>query len=122
TAYDYAPATSEYYWYPGEEVTLTYEIVRPGYVALTVSGAGKHFEFEPYASASVNLAGRQFMKWVVSLDQSGREGQGPVPTTYRVEGAHVRDVTLFTPDGTAVPLTEEHVNKPRTCIFPEPSP
>lgn len=122
TAYEYAPATAEYYWYPGEEVTLTYEIVEPGYVKLAVSGAGKHFEFEPLATAGMNLEGRQFMKWVVSLDQSGREGKGPVPTTYRVEGAHVRDVTLWRPDGTAVPLTEEYVNKPRTCIFPEPSP
>lgn len=122
TAYEYAPATAEFYWYPGEEVTLTYEIVRPGYVALTVSGAGKHYEFEPLPATGFNLEGRQFMKWVVSLDQSGREGKGPVPTTYRVEGAHVRDVTLWRPDGTAVPLTEEYVNKPRTCIFPEPSP
>ncbi len=122
TAYEYAPAEPQYYWYPGEDVTLTYEIVRPGYVKLTVSGAGKHFEFEPLPSAGMNLEGRQFMKWVVSLDQSGREGLGPVPTTYRIEGAHVRDVILWRPDGTAVPLSEEYVNKPRTCIFPEPSP
>lgn len=122
TAYEYAPAVPEYYWYPGEDVTLTYEIVKPGYVKLTVSGAGKHFAFDPMPSAGVNLEGRQFLKWVVSLDQSGREGKGPVPTRFRVEGVHVRDVILWRPDGTAVPLTEQYVHKPRTCIFPEPSP
>ena len=76
TAYEYAPAEPQYYWYPGEDVTLTYEIVRPGYVKLTVSGAGKHYEFEPLPSAGMNL--RTAVHEVgLSLDQSGRKGSAP---------------------------------------------
>lgn len=116
------PATADYYWYPGEEVTLTFEVVRPGWVTLSVSGAGKSYAFDPVQANGFNLDGNQLLKWVASLDQSGREGKGPVPTNAKVEGTHIRDVTLWTPEGVAIKLSEEHVHKPRTCIMPSADP
>lgn len=120
--YQNAPAVADYYWYPGEEVTLTFEVVRDGWVSLTVEGAGKSYTFEPVRANGFNVQGNQLLKWVASLDQSGREGKGPLPTRARVEGTHIRNVTLWTPDAEAVPLTEELVYKPRTCTMPNTDP
>lgn len=121
-AYINAPAVADYYWYPGEEVTLTFRVVEDGWVTLSVEGAGKSFTFDPVRANGFNLRGEQLLKWVVSLDQSGRERLGPLPTRARVEGAHVRDVRLWTPEGEMVVLTDALVHKPRTCIMPGPEP
>lgn len=121
--YRNAPAVADFYWYPGEVVTMTFEVISPNKILLTVKGAGKEHVFGPLQAYGFNTQGKnQNLKWVVSLDQSGRELKGPVPTLARVIGAHVRDVTVWDEQGNAYPLTPELVFKPRTCIMPDPSP
>lgn len=42
--YSNAPAEDKYYWYPGEEVNISIQIVENGKLKFIVEGAGKRFE------------------------------------------------------------------------------
>src|SRR5699024_2310862 len=39
-----APASPEYYWYPGEKVTMSLKVITNGKIELIVEGAGKKYE------------------------------------------------------------------------------
>ena len=120
SGYVYAPAIPDYYWYPGDEVTLHFEVVGQDRVMLEVSGAGKRFLLGPVPATGFNRQGaNQALKWAVSLDQAGREGMGPVPTRARMENVQVRDVAVWNADGQLFPLTPNLVDKPLTCLMPD---
>lgn len=77
--YENAPAEARYYWYPGEEVTMSVKIVDNGILRLTVEGAGKKFE-KDFEAGGYTFAGKGEFKRVNAIDQVANEGK-PVQFT-----------------------------------------
>ena len=90
----YAPAKKEYYWYPGEKVEMSVEVVKDGLVKISVKGAGKHFE-ETYECAGYTLDGIGDFKRVNAIDQVRNEGKPAQPTKTVVSNAKWDYTTLI---------------------------
>jgi hypothetical protein len=72
--YENAPAQAEYYWYPGETVNISLEVVENGKVKFTIEGAGKKFE-TTFACAGYTLTNKGEFKRVNAIDQVSNEGK-----------------------------------------------
>ncbi len=90
----YAPAKKEFYWYPGEKVEMSVEVVKDGLVKISVKGAGKHFE-ETYECAGYTLNGIGDFKRVNAIDQVRNEGKPAQPTQTKVSDAKWSYTTLI---------------------------
>lgn len=77
--YQNAPAQDEYYWYPGEKVLMTLEIVGQGILKFAIQGNGKKYE-ATFESAGYTLGGLGEFKRVNAIDQVANEGK-PVQAT-----------------------------------------
>ncbi|WP_187774938.1 hypothetical protein [Pedobacter sp. BS3] len=93
-AYQNAPAQSDYYWYPGDEVTLSVRVVADGKIRFTIDGAGKHFETD-FDCAGFRLNSMGEFKRVNAIDQVANEGKPAQPTKTRVEHAVWKATNLF---------------------------
>lgn len=98
TSWNNAPATKEYYWYPGEKIVMRVEVVAKGQLKLTIEDATPN----PDRSFSVEFPASQFgrgnlqqFKRVNAIDQLGNEGKPVQPTKARVEGAIWEEVYLL---------------------------
>lgn len=92
--YSNAPAEEKYYWYPGETVTISVQVVADGKVRFTVEGAGKKFETD-YDCAGYKKGYRGEFKRVNAIDQVANEGKPAQPTKTKVEGAQWAETYLF---------------------------
>ncbi|MGJ1409617.1 hypothetical protein ACR78Z_08085 [Sphingobacterium thalpophilum] len=77
--YQNAPAEANYYWYPGEKITMTLEIAGPGKLKFSIQGAGKKYE-SIFESAGYTLGALGEFKRVNAIDQVANEGK-PVQLT-----------------------------------------
>jgi hypothetical protein len=98
TSWNNAPATKEYYWYPGERILMRVEVAGSGLLRLTVEDATPN----PEKSFSVEFAASQFgvgfpqqFKRVNAIDQLGNEGRPVQPTRAKVVGAIWEEVYLL---------------------------
>ncbi|WP_241788858.1 hypothetical protein [Sphingobacterium rhinopitheci] len=82
----YAPASKEFYWYPGENVEMSIEVIKDGLVRFIVKGAGKYYEGD-FECAGYTLSGIADFKRVNAIDQVRNEGKPAQPTKTKVEGA-----------------------------------
>ncbi|MBW1654103.1 hypothetical protein [Flavobacterium quisquiliarum] len=89
-----APAEARYYWYPGETVTMSVQLVESKKLKLIVEGAGKKYEqilevdgYDPAVMAQY--------KRVNAIDQVANEGKPAQPTTAKVTGAKWSETFLF---------------------------
>ncbi|MFA4869853.1 MAG: hypothetical protein WC623_16755 [Pedobacter sp.] len=89
-----APASKEYYWYPGEEIKMSVRVVSDGKLRFTVEGAGKHFEAD-FESDGYKMNGIGEFKRVNAIDQVRNEGKAAQPTKTRVENAVWKETNLF---------------------------
>jgi len=89
-----APAQEEFYWYPGEEVKMSLQVVAEGKLRFIVEGAGKHFQAD-FESDGYHMNGIGEFKRVNAIDQVGNEGKAAQPTTTKVEGATWKKTNLF---------------------------
>lgn len=89
-----APAKKEYYWYPGETVNMSLQVVGNGKLKFVVEGAGKHFEAE-FESDGYSMNGIGEFKRVNAIDQVGNEGKAAQPTKTRVENSTWKETKLF---------------------------
>lgn len=89
-----APATPEYYWYPGEEVRMSVKIISPGMVELTIQGAGKEY-IDSFESAGYKAGAMGEFKRVNAIDQVGNEGKDVQPTKTKVLGAIWKETNLY---------------------------
>gem|GEM_PF-367430 len=105
--YENAPAQKEYYWYPGEEVTMSVQIVQSGKIRFIVEGAGKRFERDFDCAAFVRGAKGDF-KRVNAIDQVSNEGKPAQATKTRVEGAVWKETNLFRLQGTELVKVPVH--------------
>lgn len=89
-----APAQKEFYWYPGEEVQMSLQVVAEGKLRFVVKGAGKYFQAD-FESDGYHMNGIGEFKRVNAIDQVGNEGKAAQPTTTKVEGATWKKTNLF---------------------------
>lgn len=75
-----APNSSNYYWYSGDTITMTMQIVANGIVRFTVEGAGKKYVSADYACNGYMLGAKVEFKRVNAIDQVSNEGK-PVQAT-----------------------------------------
>jgi len=92
--YQNAPATSNYYWYPGETISISIQVIEPKKIKFIVEGAGKKYEeiFEADGYQKEIMAN---YKRVNAIDQVANEGKPVQPTTAKVTGAKWLEVYLF---------------------------
>lgn len=90
----YAPARKEFYWYPGEKVEISIEVIKDGLVKFIVKGAGKYYEGD-FECAGYTLNGISDFKRVNAIDQVRNEGKSAQPTKTKVEGAKWDYTTLI---------------------------
>lgn len=81
--YQNAPAQDNYYWYPGEKVLMSLEIVSPGILKFSIEGAGKKYE-ATFESAGYTLGAVGEFKRVNAIDQVANEGKPAQATKTKV--------------------------------------
>ena len=89
-----APATKEYYWYPGEEVKMSLRVVKDGKLRILVEGAGKRYEAD-FEADGYQMNGIGEFKRVNAIDQVRNEGKPAQPTLTRVENAVWKETVFF---------------------------
>lgn len=92
--YENAPASSEYYWYPGEEVEMSVQVTADKKIKFIVEGAGKRFErdFDADGYKPGNIG--EF-KRVNAIDQVSNEGKPVQATKTKVEDSQWKETYLF---------------------------
>ena len=91
--YQNAPAEAAYYWYPGEKVKMSVEVVSEGQLKFVVDGAGKRYE-TVFESAGYSLNGIGEFKRVNAIDQVSNEGKPAQATKTTVTGSVWDHTTL----------------------------
>jgi len=92
--YENAPATSDYYWYPGEEVTMSVQVLENKKIKFIVEGAGKRFE-KDFDADGYSTSGVGEFKRVNAIDQVANEGKPVQATNTKVENAVWSETYLF---------------------------
>ncbi len=85
--YKNAPAESQYYWYPGEEVVLTLLMIDNKILRFTVEGAGKKYETD-YSCDGYQFGANIEFKRVNAIDQVSNEGKPAQPTKTKVNNSY----------------------------------
>lgn len=93
-AYENAPATSDYYWYPGEEVTMSVQVVEAKKIKFIVEGAGKRFESD-FACDGYFPNNLGEFKRVNAIDQVSNEGKPVQATKTHIDGAIWSETSLY---------------------------
>ena len=106
-----APAEKQFYWYPGDTVTMAVIVAGPGRLRLVVADAGpqpkRAFQVEFEAKGFAPRVPRQF-KRVNAIDQRRNEGKPAQPTKAEVTGAVWTETYLLRGEGAAaerLPMT-----------------
>lgn len=94
--YANAPAQKEYYWYPGDTITMSVQVVENGKLRFKVSGSGKTYQ-EDFESAGYRFGTSAVYKRVNAIDQVGNEGKPAQATKTKVTGAKWLSVYLLRP-------------------------
>jgi len=96
TAADYsnAPADAGYYWYPGDTITLSVEVINDGFIHFTAAGSGKSYEVDYPADGYSTTSTMQF-KRVNAIDQVDNEGSMVQPTHTQVLGSQWLSCYLY---------------------------
>lgn len=92
--YENAPAEARYYWYQGDEVTMSVKIVANGVLRFTVEGAGKKFERD-FECGGYTFAGKGEFKRVNAIDQVSNEGKPVQATRTKVTGGEWKASYLY---------------------------
>lgn len=92
--FENAPAQKEYYWYPGEEVSMSLFLVADKKIRFVVEGAGKKFERDFDCDGYLLGAVGEF-KRVNAIDQVANEGKPVQSTKTKVQHAAWKQTNLF---------------------------
>lgn len=92
--YRNAPAESRYYWYPGDTILLSLQLIDKGRILFTVTGNGKSYQ-ETFDVAGYQYTIKACYKRVNAIDQVANEGKPAQPTTAKALGAKWLYVNLF---------------------------
>lgn len=105
--YQNAPAQSKYYWYPGETITMSIQVIEPKKIKFIVEGAGKKYE-EIFEADGYQQELMASYKRVNAIDQVSNEGKPVQTTTAKVTGAKWLEVYLFRSVNATVVKTPMH--------------
>lgn len=98
TSWNNAPATKDYYWYPGDKILIRVEVVGKGMLRLTVEDATpnpqKRFTVD-FPASQYGIGLMQQFKRVNAIDQSGNEGKAVQQTKAKVVNALWQEVYLL---------------------------
>jgi hypothetical protein len=121
-----APDEKQYYWYPGDVVTMAVVVAGPGRLRLVIADAGQQpkrvFSTEFDAKGFAPRVPRQF-KRVNAIDQVGNEGHPIQRTNAHVTGAIWQETYLLRGEGDKAerfPMTTERYTDMR-CPAPSVS-
>lgn len=92
--YANAPAEEQYYWYPGDKVTISIQIIDDYKLKFIVEGEGKRFETN-YECAGYKKGNKGEFKRVNAIDQVANEGKPAQSTGTKVEAAKWSESYLF---------------------------
>ena len=92
--YANAPAEDRYYWYPGEEINISVQILENKKIKFIVEGAGKRFETD-FDADGYTLGGFGEFKRVNAIDQVANEGKPAQQTKTKVENSQWSESYLF---------------------------
>jgi hypothetical protein len=92
--YENAPAISDYYWYPGDQVTLSVQVLEDKKIKFIVEGEGKRFEQDFNADGYKPGVLGEF-KRVNAIDQVNNEGKPVQSTKTKVENSQWTETYLF---------------------------
>lgn len=92
--YSNAPAESKYYWYPGEEVTISLQIINDYHLKFIVEGEGKRFETD-YDCAGYKKGNIGEFKRVNAIDQVANEGKPAQATQTLVKNSRWKNTYLY---------------------------
>lgn len=92
--YSNAPAEDKYYWYPGEEVSISIQIKDDYKLTFIVEGAGKRFETD-YECAGYKKGNVGDFKRVNAIDQVANEGKPAQLTQTLVKDSYWKETYLF---------------------------
>ncbi|MDR1624364.1 MAG: hypothetical protein LBS04_05260 [Tannerellaceae bacterium] len=92
--YANAPAEEQYYWYPGDKVGMSIQIVDNYKLKFIVEGEGKRFETD-YPCAGYKQGNIGEFKRVNAIDQVANEGKPAQNTTTKVENSKWEETYLF---------------------------
>lgn len=108
--YENAPAVSDYYWYPGEQIEMSVQVISDKKIKFIVEGAGKRFEREfDVDGYKPGLIGE--FKRVNAIDQVANEGKPVQVTQTRVENSQWFETYLFRSNEGAVIKVPAHNNR-----------
>lgn len=93
-SYKNAPAESRYYWYPGDTIILSIQLMEAGKLKFSVSGKGKNYE-DIFDVAGCQYTIKAQYKRVNAIDQVSNEGKPVQLTMAKAIGAKWLDVNLF---------------------------
>ncbi|MDD2960500.1 MAG: hypothetical protein PHR45_00240 [Muribaculaceae bacterium] len=92
--YSNAPAQAAYYWYPGEEITMSVRIDSKGKLKFVVEGNGKRYE-ALYDCAGYQKGTKGVFKRVNAIDQVANEGKPVQPTKTVVKEGEWKSTYLY---------------------------
>ena len=108
--YKNAPATNNYYWYPGETIAISIELVEEKKLKFIVEGAGKKYE-EIFEVDGYQKGFMANYKRVNAIDQVSNEGKPVQSTTAKVTGAKWLDVYLLRTVNSQVVKAPMHIKR-----------
>lgn len=88
------PASKEFYWYPGEEIKMSVQVIADGKLRFIVDGAGKRYEAD-FDCDGYRMDGIGEFKRVNAIDQVRNEGKPAQPTKTRAENSEWKETNLF---------------------------
>jgi hypothetical protein len=84
--YENAPAQDDYYWYPGDTITMSVQTTTNGIIHFKIEGKGKKYERDFEADGFKPATAMQF-KRVNAIDQVNNEGKAAQATKTKVTGS-----------------------------------
>lgn len=92
--YENAPAESQYYWYPGDEIEISVQVLENKKIRFVVEGEGKRFERD-FNCDGYSLGSIGEFKRVNAIDQVANEGKPAQPTQTEVTGSEWKETHYF---------------------------
>jgi len=99
-----APAVSQFYWYPGNVITMSVFVNQDRNLHFVVDGMGKHWETD-FAVDGYNLTSLIMFKRVNSIDQVNNEGKPCQPTKTTISNSTWQSCALFDRNMVATPMS-----------------
>lgn len=117
--FENAPAKAEYYWYPGEEVKMSVQLVADRTLRFIVEGAGKKFERDFICNGFI-LGKKGEFKRVNAIDQVGNEGTPVKPTQTQIVNAVWKQTNLYRYVNNSMVTVPFHSGRYTEMLCPSP--